>query len=529
MSTIAVKPPGVIDPLKWQRLMWPHINFYDKQRQIIYSVDQNDETVSPAGNMLGKDYVSAFIALWAFCSRHPVRIITTSVKDDHLRVLWGEIGQLIATAKHPLRSSEGGNLICNHQEIRKIVKGEMCSLSYLKGMVASEGAAMQGHHIAKTGDRIWRTLFICDEASGVNDEYHKMASTWAERMLIIGNPWECSNFFKHAVKGKPGTPDKGGDVSREDGNGYYRKIIKICGEDSPNVRYGLKEKELGRIPSDKIIIPGVLSYAEYVKRRKMWDKIKQQVSIDGEFYEGAENLMYPPEWLGRAERIAADLHKEERKGRAIGCDPGEGGAESSWSVVDDYGLIEMLNIKTPDTNIIPDKTIALMKRFGVKAEDVWFDRGGGGKQHVDRMRAKGYNVRTVAFGEAPSEADLFKRYKRMADKRDEKEDRTTFKNRRAEMYWLLRCLLDPSNPEGFGLPEQYYELRRQLAPIPLRYGRDGVLYMLPKHKDKPDSKEENLYDLLGCSPDEADSLVLAVFGLMMAKEPKPMVGAITGV
>ncbi len=511
--------------------MWPHIHFYDKQRQIIYSVDQNDETSVPAGNMLGKDFVSAFIALWGFCSRHPCRVITTSVKDDHLRVLWGEIGQLISTAAHPLRSTEGGNLICNHQEIRKVVGGQMCSLSYLKGMVASEGAAMQGHHIAKTGDRIWRTMFMVDEASGVNDEYYKMASTWAERILMIGNPWECSNFFKHSVKGKPGTPDKGGDILREDRPGYYRRVIKICGEDSPNVRYGLAEKKAGRVPSDKIVTPGVLSYAEYVKRRKLWDKIKQMVSIDGEFYEGAENLMYPPEWLSRAERIAVEVAQRyrqrslARQGKAIGCDPAEGGDGSCWSVVDDEGLIELVSRKTPDTNVIPQQTVTLMKKFNVDPRNVWFDRGGGGKQHVDRLRSMGYPVNTVAFGEAASDADLMRKYKRRLEARDEKEDRTTFKNRRAEMYWLLRCLLDLSE-DGFGIPEEYYELRRQLSPIPLRYGRDGVLYLLPKHKDKPDSKEENLYDLLGCSPDEADSLAIAVFGLMMSERPRPQVGAV---
>lgn len=41
------------DPLKFAKALWPKVTFYDKQREIIYSVRDNDETFVPAGNMLG--------------------------------------------------------------------------------------------------------------------------------------------------------------------------------------------------------------------------------------------------------------------------------------------------------------------------------------------------------------------------------------------------------------------------------------------------------------------------------------------
>lgn len=41
------------DPLVFGKLLWPDVEFYDKQRSIIYSVRDNVETVVPAGNMLG--------------------------------------------------------------------------------------------------------------------------------------------------------------------------------------------------------------------------------------------------------------------------------------------------------------------------------------------------------------------------------------------------------------------------------------------------------------------------------------------
>ena len=55
-----------IDPLAFKELFWPDVYFYDKQREIIYSVCENDETVVPAGNMLGKDFVAGFIILYFF-------------------------------------------------------------------------------------------------------------------------------------------------------------------------------------------------------------------------------------------------------------------------------------------------------------------------------------------------------------------------------------------------------------------------------------------------------------------------------
>lgn len=181
------------DPIVFQKYFWPDVYLYDKQREICYSVRDNDETYAIAGNQLGKDFVAGFLALWYFYLYEEVRVITTSVKDDHLRVLWGEIGRFIDTARYPLSATSGGPWIINHREIRKIVNGEMCKISYLKGMVSLKGEGMAGHH-AK------HTLFIGDEASGIDDLTYTQACTWAKTMLLISNPNPCSNFLFHAVE-----------------------------------------------------------------------------------------------------------------------------------------------------------------------------------------------------------------------------------------------------------------------------------------------------------------------------------------
>lgn len=198
------------DPFDVARALWPDVHFYDKQREIILSVRDNDETFVPAGNELGKDFVAGFIALGAFLApniflRHPddgwldsteVRIITTSVKDDHLRVLWGEIGRFVQRSSVPLRVEDGGDLIVLQRDVYKIDKatGLRDEISYLHGQVSQKGEGMAGHHAA-------HTLCIIDEASGVEDIVYTQSDTWASRKLIIGNPNPCTNFFYTGVKG----------------------------------------------------------------------------------------------------------------------------------------------------------------------------------------------------------------------------------------------------------------------------------------------------------------------------------------
>lgn len=201
---------NVLDPIEFGKLLWPQVTFYDKQQEIIYSVHENDETVVAAGNMLGKDFVSAFIILWFFLSRTPCRIVTTSADHSQLEaVLWGEIRRFIQTSRAALDYDKGGPLLINHLHLRQALPDRrICGLSYCIGRVAAKGEGMLGHHIADVGDGIPRTLFVADEASGVDNVSYERADTWARRKLIIGNPYPCDTFFFDAVEG--------GDIKSKD-------------------------------------------------------------------------------------------------------------------------------------------------------------------------------------------------------------------------------------------------------------------------------------------------------------------------
>jgi len=471
--------------------------------------------------MLGKDFVSGFIALTFFLTRDECRVVTTSVDETQLAgVLWGEIRRLIQSSKVPLDHTKGGPLIVNHLHLRKMTvdgpnKGAIDGISYCLGRVAKKGEGLLGHHVAERGDGIPRTLFIADEASGVDDISFERAETWARRNLYIGNPYECSNaFFRESEEGDKVDPST--QSLPESQRRYYRKVIRITGHDSPNVKYAqVEERVKGKI-TGKMLIPGVLPYYDYKKRLDTWDEIRISIGIDAQFYKGSQLLLFPPTWIDRAHarhREVQAMTRGRRTARAMGIDPGEGAAETAWCVVDEYGILEMLAIQTPDTSEISKQTLALMRKWNLPPEAVMFDRGGGGKQISDVMRSQGFYVRTVGFGE-PVAPQPKRGMTSLEHQVENSEDRYAYLNRRAEMYGRLSLLLDPSiehRYQGFAIPDTQSELRRQMAPIPKKYDKEGRLYLPPKNKKDPNSKEKTLIDIIGQSPDRADALVIALY------------------
>lgn len=308
---------------------------------------------------------------------------------------------------------------------------------------------------------------------------------------------------------------------------FVRKVIKIRAQDSPNVRLAEEQIRHGLIPTDEIVVEGVLPWSMYQTRRKTWDKVRQCIGLDAEFWEGASVLLYPPDWLNNSEKLADEMKGRKRYAKAIGCDPAEGGDKSSWSVVDEFGLLELLAIQTPDTTTIPSTTKMLQRKWDVPWENVMFDRGGGGKQHADRLRLEFPQVRTIAFGE-PLTPEPKTGRTQTKDRKEQREERYAYFNRRAEMYGELRELLDPAivDVPRFAIPNWFPEIRRQMALIPLTHDQEGRRTLLPKSKkrraDGKEGHEQTLTELIGHSPDELDSLVIAIHAML--NKTRGMVG-----
>lgn len=294
---------------------------------------------------------------------------------------------------------------------------------------------------------------------------------------------------------------------------YLRKIIRVRAEDSPNVRLALAQQRAGLQPTGETVVPGVLSWAQYCNRRRLWSKIRQCIGLDAKFWEGAEELLFPPEWLNHSERMADELRGKHRRARAIGIDTGQGTAKTVWTACDMLGIIEQISKVTPDTSVIPGETIAFGRKHNVQAEHWVFDRGGGGREHADRLRKQGYRCRTVPFGGAvatePRNTSIL-----LEERKELEEERYAYKNRRAQMYGEFSMLLDPYSGPGFAISVELTDLRQQLDPIPRRTDGEGRLVLPPKNRKSENSTEETMIDIIGHSPDEADSLVLAVHDML---------------
>lgn len=203
------------DPVALGRLLWPDVTFYSKQLEILDAVRHSPEVYVQAGNQLGKDFIAGYLNLtffvvpqvyfdadyvltveahtpadWSPWLRHRRRAVTTSVKDDHMDVLWGEIGHFYRTCSVDLSPF----LRMTHHEMRFADELQAKNpANYLKGQVSATGEGLAGHHAAYT-------MVTGDEASGLEDMAYTQAATWAKKALYIGNPLQCSNFFRKNCK-----------------------------------------------------------------------------------------------------------------------------------------------------------------------------------------------------------------------------------------------------------------------------------------------------------------------------------------
>lgn len=316
-----------------------------------------------------------------------------------------------------------------------------------------------------------------------------------------------------------------------DDAGYFRKIIRITAEDSPNVRYAREEKAAGRKPTGRMLIPGVLGWEEYLYRLATWDPIRQSIGLFAQFYAGAELYLFPQAWLDSAEQLHHTLKVGVRRAKGVGVDPAQGGDRTAMTACDEMGVFRMVSLKTPDTSKIIPLVTDFVRDVGANWRDVTFDAGGGGKQIGDQLRANGKNVRIISFADS-IQPDIKKGMQLFSKRKDAVEDRKTFANRRAQLYGTLAEMINPNSPKRFALlPSNSCEaaerLRHQLSLIPKMYDQEDKLMLPPKNR-KAGAKANTgtirpLVELIGYSPDEADATVMAIDGMLL-RLARPRVG-----
>ena len=124
---------------------------------------------------------------------------------------------------------------------------------------------------------------------------------------------------------------------------------------------------------------------------------------------------------------------------------------------------------------------------GVDGACVCIDSIGIGSSALDFINGLGLNVYAVNGSESSAVST--------------KAGNLRFRNRRAEMYWLLREALDPTNPDPIALPPDT-ELLADLTAVRYKIVTMGKVAAIQMR-----SKDE-IREALGRSPDKGDAVAM---------------------
>lgn len=224
--------------------------------------------------------------------------------------------------------------------------------------------------------------------------------------------------------------------------------------------------------------------------------------LRGDFNAGVTDPVWqliPTEWVKAAQ---ARWKERDTKGpmTAMGFDPSRGGQDKS-SVARRHGqwfdkIVTAPGAVTKDGPAAAGFIAPLIRDGAV----VCIDSIGIGSSALDFVRGLGLHVHSVVGSEGSALMD--------------KSGQMKFRNKRAEMYWLLREALDPTNPDPIALPPDQELLGDLTAP---RYkvvtmGKGAAIQI----NDKDDIRK-----LLGRSPDKGDSVAMTFAADIPKPEPKP--------
>lgn len=315
-----------------------------------------------------------------------------------------------------------------------------------------------------------------------------------QRVVCAGNPptdadgewvkryWAAWLDPQHPRKAKPGelrwyvTNEKGEDEEVPDGE------MVMVGKDL------VKPKSRTFIPSSVEDNLFLLSTGYKATLQSLPEPLRSQM-LKGDFNAGAADpawQLVPTEWVKAAQARWTD---KPIKGdmTALGLDPARGGLDKT-SIARRHGnwfdkMISMPGAVTKDG----PTTAGLVAPLIRNGAPVCIDSIGIGSSALDFLTALGLLVFPVVGSEA---SDLM-----------DKAGQLKFRNKRAEMYWLMREALDPTSPNPIALPPDS-ELATDICAVRYKVVTMGRVAAIQIR-----SKDE-IREVLGRSPDKGDAVAM---------------------
>lgn len=320
------------------------------------------------------------------------------------------------------------------------------------GLSTDDPDRFQGHHAENL-------LLVMDEAPGVDPKIYEAAqgilTSRGAKSLLIGNPTSASGPFFDCFSNK------------------LWKTYHISCYDSPAV---LEPEKYPTLTTMKWIN----------ERKEEWGEHSPmfQSRVKGEFPLEGEDTLIPLHWCEKAV-IRWEKNRDAKRITEhvyLGLDVARYGTNKT--VLTDYlppRVREIKKIQKKSTTDAVNMVVQSAMSLGAKLQQITVDDTGVGGGVVDRLRDLNYPVIPVNFSQKPS-------------------DPMHFRNIRDEMLWNLRDLFRADEIE---IPPND-ELIAQLSAI--KYNINPRTNKL-EIETKDDMRKRGLK-----SPDEADSLAIAVYG-----------------
>jgi phage terminase large subunit len=367
---------------------------WEKQVEILRSVNAHRKTAVKACHASGKTFVAAIAVLWWLITRPNGIVVTTAPTWLQVeRVLWGEIHSAINRAAYAFPRPSATKL-------------ELGPNRYAIGLSTNEGVRFQGFH----GD----VLVIIDEAPGVSPEiYEAIGSISAGgdvRILALGNPVIASGPFY--------------DIFTENRENW--NLITISAFDTPNLE-GLTIDSLLELPDRELDLnpcPHLTTrhwvkekYWEWGPGHPLWES-----RVLGNFPTQSEDALFALTWLEQAK-----LRRGGDGNLYAGLDvAGPGEDETVLCVRRGSAIIQLRGWTNRDPR---GDVVAALLPYKKLLKGVNIDSAGIGYYMAQHLRDLGFPVTEVNVG--------------VRARNPEK-----FLNKKAEIYWGFRMRAEAGDLAG---------------------------------------------------------------------------------
>lgn len=441
------------DQIEWLRQDWTRgpkhllgVNQWDGQKQVVRALQRHRRVGVTSAHKVGKTHLVGSLVNTLLPLYPNARIITSASTGDQVKEnVWGEIRSQRAAAKMAL----GGRMLPSD------MLWTMGPLWYAKGISTDEPESFQGKH---SEDGI--VIVILDECQSIDRKIVTAAKTMTSDsngyLLAIANPTIPSGWFYEACTTDP----------------TWHRVTLSC-YDHPNILEGRK------------VMPGPTQ--DLIDTFEGTDE--EGPRLRGEFNENASDTLISMRALKSCHSI--DLADLEADGRHMGVDiADDGGDECVACITDHRRVIKEVTWRNHGQDGLmrsAGQIQAIAHELEVPAENVHVDGIGVGAGVVSRLHELGFYCDNVNFGAGPE-----------GDWSMVLGDYVEFKNRRAELYWVARVLINDAAHE---IAEEYRFIHADLAAPKWGYISDRKVQIEPKVKIKK---------RLGRSPDHGDAFVLSL-------------------